>query len=216
MKTTAEGGSKQPSKLYDLGRWAASSGAKSIKAFAVLTQELVSVEDRSTINLRLARLTPGQSAQAHAIALGFSSTPLDPHGRVVLLRWRGIEAALLFRRAVSEMPILPKEQLPPKILSRDDEAWTMLPLMQSAHHLDMQQLRERLANQEQELSEKRALLRHQQIELEAKDLHILDLEVKYTKLKQRRAAAKAKARAPAKAPAPTKRRPKKCAAGKPK
>jgi len=223
MKATAEGEgrSKLPSKLYDLGKWAAPTGAKSIREFEVLTQELTSASDRSWINGKLAGLTPSQSAEIHAVRLGFTTTTLDPHGRVVLLSWKGIEAALLFKRAVTKVSILPKEQLPPKILSREDEAWMMLPLMQTAYHSDAQQLRQSFAVQGTELQEAKALLRHQQIELDAMERQLLSWEVKYNRLRQRRAAAKAK-KAPttskplAKAKATTTaRRSRKCAASKP-
>jgi len=123
---------------------------------------------------------------------------------------------LLFKRAVTKVSILPKEQLPPKILSREDEAWMMLPLMQTAYHLDVQQLRQSFAAQEKELREANALLRHQQIELEAKDTQILALEVKYNRLKARRASARAKGSPPAKAAATAKRKSKKCGSSKPK
>lgn len=223
MKPTAEGQPAPLSKLYDLGEWAAPAGARSIRQFEVLTQELTSTGDRSWINSKLASLTPSHSAATHAVRLGFTVSTLDQYGRVILLTWKGIEAALLFKRAVTQVSILPKEQQPPKILSREDEAWMMLPLMQTAYHSDMQSLHRSFAAQGKELQEANALLRHQRIEHDALEQQLLNAEVKFDRLKRRRATAKAKKAsatskpsAKAKPKPTTARRPRKCASSKPK
>lgn len=141
--------------------------------FPVILSDLLKVEDRAKLLAILAGFKTGAQAHAAARELGFGVEVMDNRGRVVLLKWRGADVALLYQRTITMVTVLPQESVGASI-KKPDDAWVMLNLVNMRYDQELHALRERVGVAEQTAASATGLLSSIRNEAEQKGLALDD------------------------------------------
>lgn len=153
-----------------------------MKRFTVITSDMMKQEDRANILALLTDVRNGTNARAKAMQKGFTTDVLDNHGRVVVLRWKGMEVALLFKRATHTVEIAPAEPTPSVHINDHEQAWVVFNLLGINYNQELQALTERATAAELALARTRSFITTVQQENEQKGNVLIELEQKIAAL----------------------------------
>jgi hypothetical protein len=140
---------------------------------------MVSVNDRAKLSAAIAEFKTGPQARQLATAKGFAVVDIDPRGRVVALKWRGMEVAVLYQREIGTVDVLPMENSPAVWIKHPDEAWTTINLVGMRHDQELHGLRDRV--QLSEMNAAAMVSLHEQLKLQLEQQTLL-LEAQETQI----------------------------------
>ena len=119
--------------------------------YKVISSEILAPDDRATILAKLAEFKSGYQARQFANQKGFGVEVLDPRGRVVLLKWQGVDVALLYERTISTItgPTARLAKVDAKNYIQDpQDAWVMLNLVTTRYDQEVSGLKTRVVSAE--------------------------------------------------------------------
>lgn len=151
--------------------------------FPVILSDLLKPEDRAKLLATLVGFKTAAQAHAAARELGFGVETMDHRGRVVLLKWKGADVALLYQRSITMVTVLPQESLGAFIKS-PEEAWVMLNLVNMHYDQELHALRVRVQQAEQAYKSSSGLLIAVQSEATQKGLALDDHVTRVALLEQ--------------------------------
>lgn len=160
-----------------------SSHAQPIE-YKVISSDVLAPEDRAKIVAALAEFKSGADARDKANQKGFAVEVLDNRGRVLLLRWQGVDVALLYQRNITTIsgPTAKLAKVDTKnFIKSPEDAWVIVNLVTMRYDQEINGLKARVI-QAEFIADQSARLRGQlELELEQKGSVIDTLQKKLEK-----------------------------------
>lgn len=129
-----------------------------------LVTDMIDEQDRAALVAIMSNFKTGAQAKREAQSKGLVYQALDAVGRVGVLKWRGLEVALLFNRMSVLNTVLPMEKLAATPLNDTDDAWIMVNLLNVANASIDSELLRKLQGIEHQNAQYRSVIANMELE----------------------------------------------------
>jgi len=152
--------------------------------FQVILSDMIRPDDRASLLALLAEFRTAAHVKQQALAKGLTVEVLDNRGRVLVVKWHGIEVAVLFQRQIGQVTIAPVETSPAVIIKSPEEAWVSFNLLGVRYDQEINALKDRVLISEATSSHTNKLLHQFQVQTEQQVHVIYTLQKQITQLEE--------------------------------
>lgn len=145
-----------------------STSYSTTQQYRTIVTDMISEGDRAKLLVSLSTIRNGAQAKREASSKGLAYTPIDPMGRVGVLKWRGIEVALIFQRDTCKPTTVDAqmETLVAKPIQDADDAWLFVNLLNVGQHTIIPELQSKLAAAEATIKQLQGLVANMQVSVD--------------------------------------------------
>jgi hypothetical protein len=139
-----------------------STSYASSQQYETIVTDMISPDDRAKLIVAMSTFRTGAQAKREASSKGLAYTPIDPLGRVGVLKYRGIEVALIFKRNTSKVTVLQMESLAAKPIKDTDESWLFINLLETGRDTLTRELQCKVAANDTAVAQYKGLIANMQ------------------------------------------------------